>query len=84
MRQIAKDAISKYRFPCRPYAVVGDLSVAEKQMIAISRALMFNTRLIIMDNQLLTLTKKEVRNLQYDSQAQGAGIAILFVSHKLK
>jgi len=65
-------------------AYVGNLSVAEKQMIAISRALMFNTKLIIMDEPTTALTKKEVRNLfNIILKLKERGIAILFVSHKL-
>lgn len=84
MRQIAKDAIANIDFHVDLDAVVGDLSVAEKQMIAISRALMFNTRLIIMDEPTTALTKKEVRNLfNTILKLKERGIAILFVSHKL-
>ena len=49
MRNIAEEAIAKIDFEVDLDAYVGTLTVAEKQMIAISRALMFNTKLIIMD-----------------------------------
>ena len=41
-------------------AKMGDLSVADKQLIAICRALLFNAKLIIMDEPTTALTKKEV------------------------
>ena len=84
MRQIAKEAIAKIDFKVDLDALVGSLTVAEKQMIAISRALMFNTKLIIMDEPTTALTKKEVRDL-FDIilKLKKSGIAILFVSHKL-
>jgi simple sugar transport system ATP-binding protein len=63
---------------------VGSLSVAQKQMVAISRALMSNARLIIMDEPTTALTKKEVRALfKIILQLKAEGISILFVSHKL-
>lgn len=84
MRTIAEDAITKINFKVDLDAYVGTLSVAEKQMIAISRALMFNTKLIIMDEPTTALTKKEVRNLfNIILKLKERGIAILFVSHKL-
>ncbi len=84
MRTIAEEAISKIDFKVDLDAYVGNLSVAEKQMIAISRALMFNTKLIIMDEPTTALTKKEVRNLfNIILKLKGMGISILFVSHKL-
>jgi len=65
-------------------AIVGNLSVAEKQMIAISRALIFNTKLIIMDEPTTALTRREVSNLfNIILRLKEMGIAILFVSHKL-
>lgn len=84
MRQIATEAIAKINFKIDLDVMVGTLTVAEKQMIAISRALMFNTKLIIMDEPTTALTKKEVRNLfNIILKLKERGIAILFVSHKL-
>lgn len=84
MRQIAEDAIAKINFEVDLDKKVGELSVANKQMVAICRALMFDARLIIMDEPTTALTRKEVNALFkiiMDLKAQG--IAILFVSHKL-
>ncbi len=84
MREIAEEAIAKIDFKVDLDSLVGNLTVAEKQMIAISRALMFNTKLIIMDEPTTALTKKEVRNLfNIILKLKERGIAILFVSHKL-
>ena len=84
MRQIAEEAIAKIDFKVDLEAIVGNLSVAEKQMIAISRALIFNTKLIIMDEPTTALTRREVSNLfKIILRLKEMGIAILFVSHKL-
>ncbi len=84
MRKIAQEAIAKINFNVDLDAKVGDLPVASKQLIAICRALMFNAKLIIMDEPTTALTRKEVNALFkiiFDLKKQG--IAILFVSHKL-
>ena len=84
MRQIAEEAVAKINFHVDLDARVGSLSVAEKQMVAISRALMFNAKLIIMDEPTTALTKKEVKALfEIILKLKAQGIAILFVSHKL-
>lgn len=84
MRQIAEEAVAKIDFQVDLDALVGTLSVAEKQMVAISRALMFNAKLIIMDEPTTALTKKEVQALfRIILRLKEQGIAILFVSHKL-
>src|SRR5699024_5124616 len=55
-----------------------------KQMVAISRALMSNAKLIIMDEPTTALTKKEVSALfKIILKLKEQGIAILFISHKL-
>lgn len=84
MRKIAQEALSKINFDMELDRLVGTLSVAEKQMVAICRALMFNARLIIMDEPTTALTKKEVNALfEIILKLKAQGIAILFVSHKL-
>jgi len=84
MKKIAEEAILKIDFRVELDRMVGTLSVAEKQMVAISRALMFNAKLIIMDEPTTALTKKEVQALfKIILRLKEQGIAILFVSHKL-
>ena len=85
MREVAREAVAKIGFQVDLDELVGNLSVADKQLVAISRALMGDAKLIIMDEPTTALTKKEVCAL-FDIVAdlQSRGIAILFVSHKLE
>ena len=85
MREVAREAVAKIGFQVDLDELVGNLSVADKQLVAISSALMGAAKLIIMDEPTTALTKKEVRAL-FDIVAdlQSRGIAILFVSHKLE
>ena len=85
MREVAREAVAKIGFQVDLDELFGNLSVADKQLVAISRALMGDAKLIIMDEPTTALTKKEVRAL-FDIVAdlQSRGIAILFVSHKLE
>ncbi|MBI9109010.1 MAG: sugar ABC transporter ATP-binding protein [Spirochaetales bacterium] len=63
---------------------VENLSVAKKQIIAISRALTQNAKLIIMDEATSAITKEEVDHLfSIILKLKERGISILFVSHKL-
>lgn len=83
-RKIAEEAVAKINFEIDLDEIVGNLSVADKQLIAISRALLNNAKLIIMDEPTTAITKKEVKAL-FDviRELQKQNIAILFVSHKL-
>lgn len=63
---------------------VSRLAVAQKQIIAISRAILQNAKLIIMDEPTTALTKKEIERLyQIIYGLSEKGIAVIFVSHKL-
>lgn len=84
MKKIAEEAIAKINFQVDLDRLVGTLSVAEKQLVAICRALMFNARLIIMDEPTTALTRREVEALfKIILKLKEQGISILFVSHKL-
>ena len=85
LRKIAEEAVAKIGFNVDLDARVGDLSVADKQLVAICRALMSDAKLIIMDEPTTALTKNEVNALfKIISDLKARGIAILFVSHKLE
>lgn len=63
---------------------VGNLSIANRQIVAICRALAADARLVIMDEPTASLTRHEVDallGLVRDLKAKG--ICIIFVSHRL-
>ena len=60
------------------------LAVADRQLVAIARALALDARLVIMDEPTTALTEREVRSLLVTiRRLKAAGVAVLFVSHKL-
>jgi simple sugar transport system ATP-binding protein len=83
-RSIAAHAVSLIGFDIDLDERVENLSVADRQLIAICRALLQDSKLIIMDEPTSALTKKEVKALfAVIKSLQARGISILFVSHKL-
>lgn len=83
-RSIAAHAVSLIGFDIDLDERVENLTVADRQLIAICRALLQNSKLIIMDEPTSALTKKEVKALfAVIKNLQSRGISILFVSHKL-
>ncbi len=84
LRKVAREAAQLVEFQADLDLIVGQLSVAEKQQVAISRALINNARLIIMDEPTTALTRKEVQTLfRIIKRLQSEGISVLFVSHKI-
>lgn len=84
MDTIAHKALEQINVDLDLHALVGDLSVSHKQLVAIARALVHASKLIIMDEATAALTRKEVNQLfRVVERLKRQGIAVLFVSHKL-
>ena len=84
MTSIAEAAVEKLHLDIDLDETVENLTFGTRQMIAISRALLNDAKLIIMDEPTTAITKREVKTLfKLIKQLQSQGIAILFVSHKL-
>jgi inositol transport system ATP-binding protein len=67
-----------------PNVIIKDLSVAERQLIEIAKAISFQPQILIMDEPTSALTEKEVEHLyKVVKQQQKQGITILYISHKL-
>jgi ABC-type sugar transport system ATPase subunit len=68
-----------------PGAWVKDLSVAERQMVEIAKALSVEAKLIIMDEPTASLTDKEVRSLfSVVKKLRHDGVSIIYISHRLE
>ena len=68
-----------------PGANAGDLSVAQKQLVQIAKALSCNARMLIMDEPTSSLTLRESATLfEILKSLRERGTSIVFVSHKLE
>ena len=71
--------------PIDPERKVGDLTVAEQQMVEILRALAFDARLVILDEPTATLSPHEVDILfSLVRRLRAQGTAFLIVTHRLE
>jgi len=74
-----------YGLPLDPYAMVGDLSVGERQRIEIIRCLLQTPDLIILDEPTSVLTPQEADRLfETLERLRGEGKSILYISHRLE
>ena len=62
-RKIALEAMKRIDFKIDLRETVGNLSVADRQLVAICRALVKNAKLIVMDEPTSALSKKDVKSL---------------------
>lgn len=84
VRQIARQQLERIGVELDLDATVGSISVANKQIVAICRALSMDAKVLFMDEPTTALTTREVdRLLQIVTQLKRTGLAIVFISHKL-
>ncbi len=64
---------------------VGALSLGERQLVEIARALAANARLIVMDEPTTSLTTRETDKLfEVIANLKNEGIAIVYISHRME
>ena len=81
----AKQLLERVSFDTDPTRLVGSLTVAEKQMVEIAKALSRNSRIILMDEPSATLTKKELDALfEIIRDLKKQGIAVIYISHRME
>jgi len=85
VRHIAADAIARLGLEIDLRRELAELSIAQRQLVAIAKALLQDAQLIVMDEPTTALTQKEIESLfRVVKDLQTRGISILFVSHKLR
>jgi simple sugar transport system ATP-binding protein len=82
--RIAKEKMGRLGINFPLDQTVKKLSAADRQLIAIAKVLLENTKLIIMDEPTTALSRKEIEALcETIKDLKNQGVSILFVSHKL-
>ena len=78
------DVAQRFGLPVQPDALVGSLSVGERQRVEILKALYRDARILILDEPTAVLTPQESEALFHTlAQMVAQGLSIIFISHKL-
>ncbi|MBV8274595.1 MAG: sugar ABC transporter ATP-binding protein, partial [Verrucomicrobia bacterium] len=81
----ARDVMSRLGIELPTAETVGRLPIADRQLVAICRALAAEARLVVMDEPTASLTHHEIDALlETVGVLKSHGIATVFVSHKLE
>lgn len=76
--------LDRLKVPLNLDTRLGDLPIAQRQIVAIARALMGDARLVFMDEPTASLTQSETDSLlEVVRTLSSQGIAVVFVSHRL-
>ena len=68
-----------------PATPVADLSLAQRQLVEIAKALSLDARLVIMDEPTSSLTASETKRLlDVIADLKANGVSVIFISHRLQ
>ncbi|MFD2884246.1 ATP-binding cassette domain-containing protein [Pseudomonas lini] len=83
MHRCTAKLLERLRINLDPEELVGNLSIAERQMVEIAKAVSYDSDVLIMDEPTSAITDKEVAHLFSiiaDLKSQGKGI--IYITHK--
>ena len=84
MRAEATRRLSEVGASIDPDAIVGDLPVAQQQLVEIAKALSQESKVLILDEPTAVLSERETRRLfELVRRLAAAGTAIVYISHLL-
>jgi ABC-type sugar transport system ATPase subunit len=85
MVEKVKDILNRMNVSMDLNQKVKEISMAQKQLVEIAKALTFNAKILIMDEPTASLTDREVDAL-FDiiRTLRGQGVAIVYISHRLE
>ena len=84
LRRDAAQILDRLGFEIDPGATIGDLPLAQRQIVEIAKALSLNARLIIFDEPTAVLGPSDARRLlNLIRSLRSEGVAIVYISHRL-
>lgn len=68
-----------------PKMIIGKLSVSQRQMVEIAKAVSYNAKILVLDEPTSSLTNEEVRHLfKIINKLRDSGVGIIYISHKME
>ncbi len=84
MAEITAELFDRLRIKLDPRVQVSELTVAQKQMVEIARAVSYDSSILIMDEPTSALTDREVEGLfSIIRDLRERGIGIVYITHKM-
>lgn len=81
----AAEIMHRLGLDCSPHDLVSQLSLGQRQLVEIARALSLKSKYLILDEPTSSLTEREAERLfAVIRQLQADGVGILYISHRLK
>ena len=85
MRDRTMEIFQRLGIEVNPRTQVGKLSVSQRQMVEIAKAVSYNARILVLDEPTSSLTNEEVEHLfRIIDQLRDGGVGIIYISHKME
>lgn len=85
MHKKAKQLLARLQLDVDPRTPVVQLRVGQQQLVEIARALLFDSKVLIMDEPTSAISDHEIELLfRIIKELRTRGVAIVYISHKLK
>ena len=85
MQKETKKIFEKLHIDVDPSTVMSEMSVSERQMVEIAKAVSYDAKVIVLDEPTSSLNEQEVEHLfKIIEQLKSEGRAIIYISHKME
>ncbi len=85
MFEETKRVFDELDIPVNPKTMIGKLSVSQRQMVEIAKAVSYNARILVLDEPTSSLTQEEVEHLfVIINKLRDKGVAMVYISHKME
>ena len=80
-----RELLERFRCNVSPRALIRELSMANRQIIEIAKAVVKNAKLVIMDEPTASITVEEQKRLfEIVRELKSQGVTIIYISHRLE
>lgn len=85
MHQRAQEVLDELGIELNSHQIVGDLSVAQQQMIEIAKAISMDSKILVLDEPSAALTDKEIEQLfKIIERLRQKGVGMVYISHRME
>ena len=84
LRKETKKVLDRLNMPINPRSLVATLTLAQKQMVLIARAMLGTCKYLLLDEPTAPLSQPETQKLfELVRQLKSEGVGVVFISHRL-
>lgn len=78
------DLFSSLKMSVDPKAIMKNMSVSQRQMVEIAKAVSYDSKIIVLDEPTSSLTEREVKKLfSIINSLKQTGVSFIYISHKM-